>query len=319
MYRGRLEPCRDFLDFALFVSFFPQLVAGPIERAVNLLPQFTRPRELTWARTSEGLWLLIWGYTKKVFIADNVAVLVDAAFGSEASGGGAQALIGVYAFAVQIYCDFSGYSDIARGLAKLLGIDLMLNFNLPYFAQNPSDFWRRWHISLSTWLRDYLYISLGGNRSGLTNTYRNLFLTMLLGGLWHGAAWTFVAWGAFHGGLLVVHRALGGLLPDLGKLGRGVNVIVMFHLTCLGWLLFRAESLGQAWSLFASVFANFALDAIAMDGLVALLGYSAILVGVQLLQYARDDLLIFFRLPVAGARRRLRSLRLLRGDPRCGI
>ncbi len=301
IYRGKLEPCRDFLDFALFVSFFPQLVAGPIERAVNLLPQIMKPRKVTADQTYEGLWLVMWGYFKKVYVADNLAVLVDGAFGPAAAGTGAEALIGVYAFAIQIYCDFSGYSDIARGLAKMMGIDLMLNFNLPYFAKSPSDFWRRWHISLSTWLRDYLYIGLGGNRGGGWFTYRNLFLTMLLGGLWHGAAWTFVAWGVFHGTLLIVYR----LLPvkffqglNLGKVGDGLAIVIMFHFTCIGWLLFRADSMAQVWSMFVSVFTNFALNAAAMQTFVAVLGFSAILVIVQFIQYFKNDLLFVFRLPI---------------------
>jgi D-alanyl-lipoteichoic acid acyltransferase DltB (MBOAT superfamily) len=301
VYRKKLEPCRDFLDFALFVSFFPQLVAGPIERAVNLLPQIVRPRKVTAAQTYEGLWLITWGYFKKVYVADNVAMLVDASFGPAGTGTGAEALVAVYAFAVQIYCDFSGYTDIARGLAKLLGIELMLNFNLPYFAKNPSDFWRRWHISLSTWLRDYLYIGLGGNRGGTFRTYRNLFLTMLLGGLWHGAAWTYVAWGVFHGGLLISYR----LIPSgvfnglrLGKWGDVLAVVIMFHFTCIGWLLFRAESIAQAWHMFASVFTDFGWSAQASQMFNTVLSFSAILLIVQLIQYFKDDLLFVFRLPI---------------------
>ena len=198
IYRGQLRPARSWLGFATFVAFFPQLVAGPIERARDLVPQFARPRPITWRRVEWGFHLIGAGLFKKVVIADNVALVADAVFALQ-NPTGLQSLMGVYAFAVQIYCDFSGYTDIARGTASCLGFDLSKNFNLPYFAHTPSDFWRRWHISLSSWLRDYLYISLGGNRGGEKKTYRNLMLTMLLGGLWHGAAWTFVAGGRFTG------------------------------------------------------------------------------------------------------------------------
>ena len=188
IYRGTLKPTRRFLDFALFVAFFPQLVAGPIERASRLLPQVLQPRHVTWEKFGSGSWLILWGLFKKVVIADNLAFLVNAVYATDASPTGWQVVAGTVAFAWQIYCDFSGYSDIARGLARLMGFELMVNFNLPYAARSPADFWRRWHISLSTWLRDYLYIPLGGNQGGALRTYRNLGLTMLLGGLWHGAA-----------------------------------------------------------------------------------------------------------------------------------
>jgi D-alanyl-lipoteichoic acid acyltransferase DltB (MBOAT superfamily) len=210
LYAGRLSrpsaAARSFLDFATFVAFFPQLVAGPIERASNLLPQIENPRTVTRAGIESGLWLIFWGLFKKCVVADNLAILVDGVFGAETATGAAS-LLALYAFAFQILCDFSGYSDMARGLARWMGVELMVNFNNPYFAVNPKDFWARWHISLSSWLRDYLYITLGGNRRGRRRTYVNLALTMLLGGLWHGAAWTFVAWGAFHGAMLVVYHA----------------------------------------------------------------------------------------------------------------
>jgi D-alanyl-lipoteichoic acid acyltransferase DltB (MBOAT superfamily) len=299
--RGEIEPCRDVLDFALFVAFFPQLVAGPIERAASLLPQLTNRRTVTSLQVREGLWLVAWGYCKKVFIADNVANLVDAAFNTPGTGTGATALIGVYAFAIQIYCDFSGYSDIARGLAKLMGIELRLNFNLPYFARTPSDFWSRWHISLSTWLRDYLYIPMGGNRRGTGRTYRNLFVTMLLGGLWHGAAWTFVAWGVFHGCLLVVYRALPVVSIGSRILKRAVSgaaAVLMFHLTCIGWLLFRAESVSQAWTMLQAIVTNFRFSEAAGESLTTLAGYSVILMAVQVLQETQNDHNFVIHLPV---------------------
>jgi len=206
VYRGNIPACRNVINFLAFVSFFPQLVAGPIERASHLLPQFERTLSITRPMLEEGIWLIIWGMFKKVVIADNLDALVRMAF-QNPSYSGPVVVLGTIAFGFQIYCDFSGYSDIARGTARVLGFDIMVNFNLPYFASNIREFWQRWHISLSTWLRDYLYISLGGNRRGEIRTYVNLFLTMLLGGLWHGAAWNFVLWGAWHGAGLVVYRA----------------------------------------------------------------------------------------------------------------
>jgi len=251
IYRGQVKPARNFFDFALFVAFFPQLVAGPIERAKNLLPQMLKKPKFCLNQFYDGCWLVFWGLFKKVVIADNLSVIVDKAFNSPDLTNG-ELLIAVYAFAFQIYCDFSGYSDIARGIAKMMGYELMLNFRLPYFAKNPSEFWRRWHISLSSWLRDYLYIPLGGNRKGKRRTYINLYITMLLGGLWHGAAWTFVLWGFYQGTLLAIHRMITHIqFPVSAESLMGsrlwwlVRVIVFFHLVCLGWLIFRSESMEQ--------------------------------------------------------------------------
>lgn len=251
VYRGRLEPTRRFWDFALFVAFFPQLVAGPIERARHLLPQILEKRQLSMERVSSGAWLALWGLFKKVVIADNLAAVVDAVFHARADPTAAEIVVAAWAFAYQIYCDFSGYTDIARGVARMLGFELMLNFDLPYTALNPADFWRRWHISLSTWLRDYLYIPLGGNRGGPRQTYRNLFLTMLIGGLWHGAAWPMACWGAYHGVLLIAHRAARPWLERIWPAGsltipyNGVRRFVTFQLVCVGWLMFRSEDLSQ--------------------------------------------------------------------------
>ena len=206
IYRKRMEPTRNFIDFALFVSFFPQLVAGPIERARVLLPQIAAPRQVTRPMITSGLNLMLMGYLKKVAIADTLAPLVDQIFSQPAGLDTGTLLTGVYAFAFQVYGDFSGYSDIARGVSRLLGFELLENFNAPYLSRSITEFWRRWHISLSTWLRDYLYIGLGGNRKGEFRTYINLFLTMLLAGLWHGAAWTFVVFGALHGVYLTVEK-----------------------------------------------------------------------------------------------------------------
>jgi alginate O-acetyltransferase complex protein AlgI len=210
VYRGRMTATPYLFDFALFVAFFPPMVAGPIERARALMPQLQHPRTLRYDQATTGLYLILLGLVKKVAIADGIAPSVSAVYDGTAPLGFTDATLATVLFAAQIYCDFSGYSDIAIGVAKLLGIDLMTNFNLPYVSRNPGEFWRRWHISLSTWLRDYLYIPLGGNRGGSAKTYRNSMLTMLLGGLWHGAAWNFVLWGGYQGALLCGHRLFTG-------------------------------------------------------------------------------------------------------------
>ncbi len=203
VYRREIQPTRNLVQFAAFVSFFPHLVAGPIMRPTTLLPQITTPRRFDIERFYQGSYLIFWGLLKKVVVADNLGLIVKDLFGRWETLDGGLALLAVYAFAFQIYGDFSGYTDIARGVSKCLGFELSLNFNLPYFATSPRDFWTRWHISLSQWLRDYLYITLGGSRGGTARTYRNLMITMTLGGLWHGPAWTYVLWGVYHGALLV--------------------------------------------------------------------------------------------------------------------
>ena len=262
IYRRQLTPAKTFLDFALFVAFFPQLVAGPIERARNLLPQIERPRQINWAMVDAGLFLILWGFFKKVVIADNVGVYSDQVFDGYEGLHGIDVLVGVLAFTLQIYCDFSGYSDIARGLCKLMGFELMVNFKLPWFARNPSDFWARWHISLSTWLRDYLYIPLGGNRGGgAVATCRNLMITMLLGGLWHGASWNFLIWGLYHGLILVLYRLFETPLqvfsPPAGtwsnRLSTIFSIALMFSLGLVGWVIFRAESAEQIVSMLHSI------------------------------------------------------------------
>lgn len=260
VYRRRMAPTRSFIDYALFVSLFTQLVAGPIERASHLLGQVAAPRRVIWSNVQTGAWLFFWGLFKKLVIADNLAVIVDGVFAGDTSWTFWSVLLGIYAFALQIYCDFSAYSDMARGLGFFLGFDIMINFRNPYFAVNPSDFWRRWHISLSTWLRDYLYIPLGGNRKGPRRTYINLMLTMVLGGLWHGAAWTFVWWGVFHGGLLAVHRWISGDRSEAVKpigWGRLWRIVAMFHAVCFSWLLFRAESMEVVTGMLAAAAADF--------------------------------------------------------------
>jgi D-alanyl-lipoteichoic acid acyltransferase DltB (MBOAT superfamily) len=261
VYHRRLKPADRFVDYALFISLFPHLIAGPIQRPSHLLPQVQNNRSLDPSAFFDGLMLILFGLFRKCVVADNCALLADAAFSGRLGEPCLPVLaIGTYAFAWQIYGDFSGYSDIARGCAQLLGFHFMVNFRQPYLATSLQDFWRRWHISLSTWLRDYLYIPLGGNRHGEGKTYRNLLLTMSIGGFWHGANWTFVIWGGIHGtGLAIerrVRRLLGleetrGLTPEelrestLG-VGPWIRRIVVFHLVCLAWVFFRAESVRGA-------------------------------------------------------------------------
>jgi alginate O-acetyltransferase complex protein AlgI len=241
VYRGQLKARTDFISVALFKAFFPQLVAGPIERATHLLPQLESKRELRMDLLVEGFLLLIWGFFKKLVIADNVSIIANKVFLLEHPSF-PLLWAGVLAFCVQIYADFSGYTDIARGTAKMLGINLVENFRHPYAAVSPTDFWRRWHISLSTWFRDYVYIPLGGNRGGRLLEARNVMCTFLLSGLWHGANWNYVLWGGYWGVLIVGSRYLGSLLPPGLWARRGVaplQILLMFALTNIGWLLFR--------------------------------------------------------------------------------
>ncbi len=247
IYRGETPALRRLQDFALFIAYFPHLVAGPIQRTAVLIPQLIQPRVVTTAMLASGANLILWGYYKKVFIADNLAVIVDSVFDSPEPARLPMVILAGYAFTWQIYCDFSGYSDIALGISRWMGIELVQNFRLPFFANGPQDLWRRWHISLSTWLRDYLYVPLGGNRLGSSRTGFNLMATMVLGGLWHGANWTFILWGFWHGLGLAVQRMV-PRWPEAG-LGRFFAVIATFHFTALGFFLFRAPSVGRALEL----------------------------------------------------------------------
>ena len=250
VYRRRIEPTRNLLDLALFVGFFPQLVAGPIVRAADFLPQLRRLRHWSDVRPSPHLTLFLLGFVKKACISDNVAATVDAYFATPQAYDAASAWIAVLLYAIQIYCDFSGYSDMAIASAGLLGYDLGPNFRHPYVAASPREFWQRWHISLSTWLRDYLYIPLGGSRGGELATHRNLMVTMLLGGLWHGAAWSFVLWGGLHGVALGVHRwwrRWRGEPTPRTALGVAAGVALTQAWVCLGWIFFRAHDMERAW------------------------------------------------------------------------
>ncbi len=258
VYRRRIDATDDLLAFGTYVAFFPQLVAGPIERAGRLLPQLENlPDRANGRDFSTGSALIVLGLFKKVAIADALAPFVDEVYSTPQQASWAAVLGGTYAFALQIYADFSGYSDIARGSARLLGIRLVRNFEQPYLSRNITEFWRTWHISLSAWLRDYLYIPLGGNRRGPRRTMINLALTMLLGGLWHGAAWTFVLWGGLHGLYLAVHRLWRDRRSDsvlrLPRPSEWWGVVLTFHLVCLGWVFFRADGVSSAVSLLERV------------------------------------------------------------------
>lgn len=256
VYRRRLRPTASLGGFATFVLFFPQLVAGPIVRAEQFLPQIEDPPAVDPRRALEGLWRVALGVAKKLCLADTLAVtLVDRVFAAPTHFSSAENLLAVYGYALQIYLDFSAYSDIAVGAAAMLGFELPENFRAPYLAADLSDFWRRWHISLSTWLRDYLYVPLGGNREGAARTYRNLLLTMLLGGLWHGAAWTFIAWGALHGAGLAVTRVVQQRAPTARPTAvrRAVATFLTVQYVCVAWVFFRATSFAHAREVFAQL------------------------------------------------------------------
>jgi D-alanyl-lipoteichoic acid acyltransferase DltB (MBOAT superfamily) len=293
VYRRRLPAWRSFLDFACYVTFFPQLVAGPIMRGEDLLPQFAERHEFNADRVLSGVLLMTWGLLKKVFVADPIGALVDTAYGTgpgpwpHAQYSGLALLVASYGFAVQIYADFSAYSDIAIGAARVLGFRLMKNFDSPYLAISIRDFWRRWHISLSTWLRDYLYIPLGGNRGTQLRTYVNLMATMLLGGLWHGANWTFVIWGALHGLYLAGERWLGIDRLERSRMSvleQWIRGFITFHLVCLAWVFFRARTAAQAFEVLGRIVRLAPGETIGSLPLVAL----GLLVAVQIAK-ARVD------------------------------
>ena len=256
VYKGKLEPTSDIIEFFAFVCFFPQLVAGPIERATNLLPQFQKPRSFDYSTAVDGSRQILWGLFKKMVVADRCAIFADEVFSSYPTQTGSNLLLGAIMFSFQIYGDFSGYSDIAIGTAKLFGIKLMRNFNVPYFSRDIAEFWRRWHISLTTWFRDYIYIPLGGSRCSMPKIIRNTFVIFLVSGLWHGANWTFIAWGAYHALLFLPLILLGKnrkykavvasdrLLPNVREI---FQILLTFLLVVIGWIIFRSESISQAW------------------------------------------------------------------------
>lgn len=304
IYRGELKPTARFFDFALFVSFFPQLVAGPIERAKNLLPQIHNSRKVTINEFYNGCYLIFWGLFLKMFVADNLGkYIVDPVFDKPLNMNIIKVLITSYAFAFQIFGDFAGYSNIARGLGKCMGFDLMVNFNLPYFAKNPREFWNRWHISLSSWLRDYVYIPLGGNRGGNLKACRSIVITMLLGGLWHGASWNFVIWGGYHALLIIAYRLVEDMCIKFNikindradRILQASRVVIFFHFVCFGWLIFRVPSMKYLVSLMKLIYKNllnFGPDV----GIICtnFMFFSFIVILVQVLQYKKRDLMVIY-------------------------
>jgi alginate O-acetyltransferase complex protein AlgI len=319
VYRGELRASRSLADFALFVAFFPQLVAGPIERATSLIPQIQRPRHVTRIDWEEGLLLFGLGLFRKVAIADPAGVIADGYFADPAAHSSVQLTVGVLLYALQIYNDFAGYSDMARGSARLLGFTLMRNFRHPYFATSLSDFWKRWHISLSGWLRDYLYISLGGNRKGHLRTHVHLMSTMLLGGLWHGANWTFVVWGGLHGAYLTAQHALTGVAPRLANVCLALppfarrsftnvpgatwmrtaqrlgSAVFVFFLVNVAWLFFRAPDFVTAGEYVGGILAFTAGAEGAMLPLLVLAAYTLF---IDVPQAVADDEYVFLNWPV---------------------
>ncbi len=289
IYRSKIKPLDRFADYLFFLSFFPQLVAGPIVRAKDFIPQIRKPLVITKNMLSTALFLIVTGLFKKAIISDYISLnFVDRVFDEPLLYSGFESLMAIYGYALQIYCDFSGYSDMAIGLALMLGFQFPKNFNAPYKSATITEFWRRWHISLSSWLRDYLYISLGGNRKGRVRTYINLAITMILGGLWHGAAVRFILWGALHGTALALHKMWMSLVPSAKAMGsemrtlpRLVGMILTFNLVCFGWLLFRADSMETVGVMLHQIFYSFGAQLIPQ----VVMGYGVI-VGFLLLGYA---------------------------------
>lgn len=303
IYQKKLPATHDIIEFFAFISFFPQLVAGPIERATNLLPQFQKERKFDYAKAVDGLRQMLWGFLKKLVVADNCAAVVNEHWNDYQTLPGLTLFILGVLFTLQIYCDFSGYSDIAIGCARLFGINLMRNFNVPYFSRSIPEFWRRWHISLTTWFRDYIYFPLGGSRCGKWKTIRNVYIVWGISGLWHGANWTFVCWGLFHATLLAVYNILGistkykqvvaygRFLPNLKETGQ---MMLTFFLAVLGWIIFRAESMSQAAGFFHAMVCNTFYDPSKLYGLM-FLRFGLLLLLVEWLQRDKQHAL---QLPV---------------------
>jgi D-alanyl-lipoteichoic acid acyltransferase DltB (MBOAT superfamily) len=307
IYRGTIKPAPDLFSFSLYVTFFPQLVAGPIERADRLLPQVLQPRTVTCERIYYGAFLIFWGLFQKVFVADNLARIVDPVFARAAPYNGVEVLVAVYAFTIQIFCDFAGYSNMARGLGHCMGFELMVNFRYPYFSSNPRELWQRWHISLSTWIRDYLFKALGGYSKGSGRAVRNLLLSFFLAGLWHGANWTFIVWGVFHGFLLVLYMLLCPVLSRVpepvnrmtASLWLGLRIIGFYHLWCLGALVFRAQSITQAWQMLSGLFFHFQPEMAAICPILYdLVFYSWIIIAIQYLEFRSGDVDVMIHWPV---------------------
>jgi D-alanyl-lipoteichoic acid acyltransferase DltB (MBOAT superfamily) len=249
-YKRKIRPEKNFVDYSLFVSFFPLLIAGPIERATTLLPQIKSTRIFNYAKAVDGMRQILWGLFKKIVIADNAAEYVNAAFNNPDSNSGSTLVLGAVLFAIQIYCDFSGYSDIATGVARLFGIELLRNFAFPYFSKNIKEFWQRWHISLTSWFKDYIYVPMGGSRKGLIKQVRNIFVIFMLSALWHGAGWTFLAWGLLHATYFMLYVLLAKqpskLSHPVPPVNKVIGIISTFAVTTFAWIFFRAENIGKA-------------------------------------------------------------------------
>jgi len=308
VYRDQIKPTYRFFDFALFISFFTQLLAGPIERAGHLLPQILSPRQITLTKFYEGIYLISWGLFQKMFIADSLANIVDPIFASDPPYSGTIVLIGTYAFVFQVLCDFDGYSNIARGLGKMMGFDIFVNFNLPLFATNIQDFWRRWHITLSSWVRDYLYISLGGNRKGNIRVYINLMISMVAIGFWHGAAWHYIWFGVFEGSLLILYRIfkpylnqLTGPKSELGqKIWLVLKILFMFQVTSLGYMFFRSRSITQTLHMLHALIFNFTITPDFASLASSFLFFVFFFLMIQIYQFKKDDLMIVIKWPAYG-------------------
>ena len=298
VYYRRAKPAASYWDYLLFVIYFPHLIAGPIMRAKDFLPQITATRTLTKEKFYEGCFIFFWGIFEKMFVADNLAKIVNPVFGALAPYQGSTVLLALYAFSFQIFCDFDGYSNMARGLGKCMGFEISINFKLPYFASNPREFWQRWHITLSSWMRDYLYIPLGGNRHGRAQMYMALLVTMLLAGLWHGASWTFVLWGLYQAILLIIHRVWmpsSNQSQNQNPVKQLITVILFFHLTVLGWLFFRAQSIDQIIFMIQAIFLNFKFNHVDFPAWVKLSSLLLPLLAVQIWQYKTQDLMVLYK------------------------
>ena len=309
IYRKAMEPTRKFFDFALFVAFFPQLVAGPIERAKHLLPQILNPRKITLDKFHEGCYLIFFGVFQKIFVADNLAKIVDPIFAGFPPYDGSKTVLAAYAFAFQVFCDFAGYSNIARGLGKCMGFDIVVNFNVPYLATNIQDFWQRWHISLSSWIKDYLYFPLFFSLKilrGKTRGYITQIITMGIMGLWHGAAWTFIIWGLYHGILLAIYTGLKPKICNLvnpkSYIGREIwffaRAFFMLSLVSLGGVIFRAQSMLQAKLMLQSLICDFSLASLNAHHVRNLIFYVWFIMLIEVIRHKTGDLNILRHLPI---------------------
>lgn len=305
VYRGKIEPCTSVIDFLLYISFFPQLVAGPIERASTMLPQISKVREFNLRNARYGIALICYGIFKKILIADNLAVYVDRWYGDVGSTSGFFLMIGTLFFSFQIYCDFSGYSDVAIGSGRLLGFHLSRNFNFPYFSPNPSEFWRRWHITLMTWLRDYIYIPLGGNRYGPYVAWANMLAVFFISGLWHGARWNFIFWGVLNGVILICYLVLKQKKfrenKEKCRLAFISAVFCTYVLICLSWIFFRVETISDGFIVLTKLFTDFSPDLRSLQMLVKPLTLLFGFVGLELIiyrlgEFKLESILVGFRL-----------------------